>query len=209
MTGDFDFKSCNSIALIGGAFDPPHFGHLVAAQTISDKFNVDKVVIMPLGDAPHKIMNGAKAVDRYNMVKEAAGDNSAFDVSAMEIERNGKTYTVDTISEIKKINPNIKIYFVMGADEILEIENWRQPEKLLSMCSFIAVTRPGFTQLEVEKKTKQLKNKYGCDIYFTEIPGMDISSSDLRNRVKNGESIKYLVPEKVEKYIEKHKLYIE
>ena len=98
---------------------------------------------------------------------------------------------------------------ILNADEILAIENWREPESLLRMCSFIAVTRPGFTEDDVKEQTDMLKAKYGCDIYFTEVPALDISSSDLRRRIKTGESIKYLVPKEVEKYISEHNLYKE
>ena len=209
MLKDFDFKSVNKIAVMGGAFDPIHFGHLVTGETVSNKFDVEKVIYMPLGDAPHKKMKGAAAIDRYMMAKTATDDNDAFEISALEINRGGKTYTVDTIAEIKEINPDIKIYFIMGADEILAIESWREPERLLRMCSFIAVTRPGFTEEDVKEQTDMLKAKYGCDIYFTEVPALDISSSDLRRRVGKGESIKYLVPKEVEKYISEHNLYKE
>lgn len=207
MKGDFDFKSCNKIALIGGAFDPIHYGHLVTAQTVYDNFDVDRVVIMPLGDAPHKEMSGAEAFNRYEMAKRAAEDNPAFAVSAMEIERKGKTYTVDTISEIKAINPDIIIYFVMGADEILSVDSWREPERLLKMCSFVAVTRPGFDKAGVMEKTASVREKYGCEIYFLEVPALDISSSDLRDRLRNGKSVRYLMPDAVVRYIEEKHLY--
>ena len=100
---DFNFGKCRRVAIMGGAFDPLHYGHLVTAQTVYDSFDVDKVVIMPLGEAPHKNMSSATAKERYEMIKAAVADNPAFAVSSMEIERKGKTYTVDTLSEIKKI----------------------------------------------------------------------------------------------------------
>ncbi len=207
--GDFDFKSCKRIALMGGAFDPIHYGHLVTAQTVYDNFNLDRVVIMPLGDAPHKEMKGASAYHRFEMARLAAADNDAFGVSAMEVNRGGKTYTVDTIAEIKAINPGLEIYFVMGADEILSIESWREPERLLKMCAFIAVTRPGFDKSRVEEKTKTIREKYGCEIYFLEVPALDISSSDIRERIKKGKSARYLTGDETLKYIEKNCLYKE
>ena len=206
---DFDFSGCSKIAIMGGAFDPIHYGHLVTAQTVYENFDVDRVVIMPLGDAPHKEMKGACARERYEMVKRAVKDNPAFTVSAMEVERKGKTYTVDTISEIKKINPGLIIYFVMGADEIQSIDTWREPARLLGMCRIIAVTRPGF---DVEKEMKAVENtkkKYGCEIHFLEVPSLDISSTDLRNRIKSGKAVKYLIPIEAEKYIDEHELYKE
>ena len=176
-----DFKKYKSIAIMGGAFDPPHFGHFVTAQTVYDSFDVDKVIIMPLGDAPHKANSRTKAEDRYNMVLAGIDDNDAFDISDMEINRKGKTYTVDTIAEIKKINPD--------------------------MCSFIAVSRPGFDRNELIKTVDEVRKKYCCDIHYIDVPALDISSSDLRGKISEGRSIKYLVPDKTEKYINEHNLY--
>lgn len=174
-----------------------------------DNFDVDRVVIMPLGDAPHKEMNGAAAAQRYEMAEAAVKDNPAFAVSPMEVNRAGKTYTVDTISEIKRINPALTIYFVMGADEIQAIETWRQPERLLKLCSIIAVTRPGFDAAHIKRTIDRVKGKYGCDIYFLEVPSLDISSTDLRERIKEGRAVKYLMPDEAEKYIDEHDLYKE
>ena len=206
---DFDFRLCRKIAIMGGAFDPIHYGHLVTAQAVYDNFDVDRVVIMPLGDAPHKEMNGAAAAQRYEMAEAAVKDNPAFAVSPMEVNRAGKTYTVDTISEIKRINPGLTIYFVMGADQIQAIETWRQPERLLKLCSIIAVTRPGFDTAHIKRTIDRVKGKYGCDIYFLEVPSLDISSTDLRERIKEGRAVKYLMPDEAEKYIDEHDLYKE
>ncbi len=192
---------------MGGAFDPPHFGHFVTAQTVYDSFDVDKVIIMPLGDAPHKANSRTKAEDRYNMVLAGIDDNNAFDISDMEINRKGKTYTVDTIAEIKKINPELKIYFVIGADEAKMLDTWHEPERLLKMCSFIAVSRPGFDRNELIKTVDEVRKKYCCDIHYIDVPALDISSSDLREKISEGRSIKYLVPDKTEKYINEHNLY--
>ena len=202
-----DFKKYKSIAIMGGAFDPPHFGHFVTAQTVYDSFDVDKVIIMPLGDAPHKENSRTKAEDRYNMVLAGIDDNDAFDISDMEINRKGKTYTVDTIAEIKKINPELKIYFVIGADEAKMLDTWHEPERLLKMCSFIAVSRPGFDRNELIKIVDEVRKKYCCDIHYIDVPALDISSSDLREKISEGRSIKYLVPDKTEKYINEHNLY--
>lgn len=206
---DFDFGKCRRVAIMGGAFDPLHYGHLVTAQTVYDSFDVDKVVIMPLGEAPHKNMSSATAEERYEMIKAAVADNPAFAVSSMEIERKGKTYTVDTLSEIKKNNPNTEIYFVMGADEITSVERWKQPEKLLKMCDFIAVTRPGFDNEKVKNKIDSIRKKYGCNIFFLEVPSLDISSTELREKIRSGKNVKYLIPKETEKYIADHDLYKE
>lgn len=206
---DFDFRSCGRIAIIGGAFDPVHFGHLAAAQTVYENFDVEKVVLMPLGDAPHKDVSKTPARQRYEMVREAVRDNPAFAVSDMEVKRSGKTYTVDTVREIKAINPQIDIYFVMGADELEAIDSWKSPDILFSLCRVIAVSRPGYNTQKLVEKIGEVKEKYGGEASFLEVPSLDISSSDLRNRIKTGRSVKYLIPREAEEYIEKHDLYKE
>lgn len=207
--GGFDFRSCKKIAVIGGAFDPVHLGHLAAAQTVYESFDVEKVVLMPLGDAPHKAVSRIPALKRYEMVEAAVRDNPAFAVSDMEIRRGGKTYTVDTVREIKAINPDIDIYFVMGADELEAIDTWRSPDVLFSLCSVIAMSRPGYNTDGLVKKIEEVKKNYGGEAYFLEVPSLDISSSDLRKRIKDGRSVKYLIPKEAEKYIIKHDLYKE
>jgi len=192
---------------MGGTFDPLHNGHLVTAQAVYDTFNVDKVVIIPLGDAPHKDRQLSNALDRYRMVSDAIGDNNAFAVSDMEINRQGKTYTVDTIEEIKRLNPDIIVYFIIGADEVNMVENWKSPSKLLKMCRFVAVSRPGYKISDLIKKVETVRKKFGCEMYFLEVPALDISSSELREKVKEHKSIKYLVPKEIEDYINEHKLY--
>lgn len=203
----FDFKSCGKIAIMGGAFDPIHFGHLATAQTVYEAFDVDRVVLMPLGDAPHKAMEGATAGERYEMTMASVEGNDALAVSDMEVSRRGKTYTVDTIAEILKINPKLTIYFVIGADEVFAVDSWREPERLLKMCRFIAVTRPGFSGEREKRKIELIREKYGCDIYFLEVPAIDISSSELRERIRAGRSVEYFMPAEARKYIEKHNLY--
>lgn len=205
----FDFKSCGRIALVGGAFDPVHFGHLAAAQTVYESFDVDRVVLMPLGDASHKSLSSTPAADRYEMVREAVRDNPALAVSDMEIRRGGKTYTVDTLRQIKGINPDMDIYFVMGADEFKAIDTWREPESLFSLCRVIAVSRPGYDTASLIKKTAEVKERYGGEASFLEVPSLDISSSDLRKRIRDGRSVKYLIPKEAEEYIIRHDLYKE
>lgn len=209
VMNSFDFRSCGKIAIIGGAFDPIHFGHLAAAQTVYDNFDVDKVVLMPLGDAPHKNMSRTTADERYSMVLEAIRDNPAFAASDIEIRRRGKTYTVDTVEQIKSINPKLDIYFVMGADEFQSIDTWRMPDKLFSLCRVIAVSRPGYNTDGLVKKINDVKKKYSGEAFFLEIPSLDISSSDLRMKIKEGKSVKYLMPKEAEEYIFKHDLYKE
>ena len=204
-----DFKKYKKIALVGGAFDPIHFGHLATAQAVYDAFDVEKVIFLPLGDAPHKDLSSTAAVQRYDMISKSIEDNKAFAISDIEIKREGKTYTVDTIREIISINGDIEIYFVMGADEIVSIDTWKDPENLLKMCKLIAVNRPKYDTEFVDSEIKKAEDKFNCDIFCLEIPELDISSTDLRNRIRSGKSITYLLPKEAENYIMEHNLYKE
>lgn len=197
------------LGIMGGTFDPIHFGHLVTAEAVRDKFNLDKVIFVPSGNPPHKIKRSItdKKV-RYLMTILATVTNPYFEVSAIEIEREGYTYTIDTIKEFKKIyGDSTDIYFITGADAILEILTWKNAEELLNICNFVAATRPGYANDTINSKIKYIKRMFNKDIFQVTVPSLAISSTDIRNRVFEGRPIKYLLPESVERYIEKCGLY--
>lgn len=202
-------KKCNSFAIMGGTFDPIHYGHLATAAAVKHKFNLDKIVFIPTGRPAHK--DNSKVVDneiRYKMTCMAVESNPDFLVSRIEIDRPGKTYSVDTVKELKKIvGDGARFYFITGADAILDILSWKNPEELLSLCEFIAVTRPGYAKKEMIDKMVDIIETYGSKIYYMEVPALDISSSDIRSRIRTGMPVKYLLPENVEKYIYENKLY--
>lgn len=202
-------KSCKSIAIMGGTFDPIHNGHLVTAEAVLHRFNVDKVIFMPAGNPYHKDKNTVTNNEhRYLMTVLATMRNPNFYVSRIEIERTGKTYTIDTIEELKKIcRHDVRLYFISGADAIHQILTWKDSEKLLKSCNFVAVTRPGYKKNTLFDEIDDINKKYGTRIYYMEVPALAISSSDIRNRVKIGMPIKYLLPESVEEYIYKFGLY--
>lgn len=197
------------IAVMGGTFDPIHYGHLVAAEAARFEFNLDKVIFMPAGKPAHKQEKQVTdAEHRYDMTVLATATNPYFEVSRIELDRVGITYTVDTIKALKKmLGVETEIYFITGADAILEILTWYNVEELLGLCDFIAATRPGFNKKDLEQKLVELKSKYHKDIFMIEIPSLAISSTDIRDRIANGKSIKYLLPETVEKYIYQSGLY--
>ena len=204
-------KKCGSFAIMGGTFDPIHYGHLVTAEVVKHRLGVDKIMFIPTGRPAHK--EGKKVVDneiRYKMTCMATESNKDFVVSRIEIDRPGKTYSIDTVRELKKMfGPDKKFYFITGADAILDILKWRDPEELLKLCEFIAVTRPGYAKKDVLDQIATIAQSYGGKINYYEVPSLDISSSDIRRRVKEGEPIKYLLPENVEKYIYDNGLYKE
>lgn len=205
-----DIKSVKKLAIMGGTFDPIHMGHLVTAEAVRDEFNIDEVLFVPTGNPPHKSnINVTTAEHRYLMTVLATAANDHFNVSRIEIDRDGITYTIETIKELKRIyGKTVKLYFITGADAMHEILTWKAPEELLQLCTFVAVTRPGYNKQELLDKVTSLRAQFKSSIRFLEVPALAISSSDIRKRVEVGRSIKYLVTEEVEKYINKHKIYI-
>ncbi|SHJ82434.1 nicotinate-nucleotide adenylyltransferase [Paramaledivibacter caminithermalis] len=199
------------IGLMGGTFDPIHYGHLVLAEQIRTRFNLDKVYFIPVGIPPHK--QGKKITSskhRYFMTLLATITNPYFEISKIEIEDDGISYTVNTIKKFKEtVDYNAELYFITGADAIYELESWKNVKELLGLCNFIAASRPGIDEDKLKSKIKDLKEKYNGNIILTSVPALAISSTDIRNRVKKGESIKYITPESVEYYIYKNSLYLE
>ena len=205
-------KFYKKIGIMGGTFNPIHNGHLVTAQEALSQFKLDKVIFIPTGNPPHKIENEvASAEDRYIMTVIATSSNSNFFVSRMEIDRKGKSYTIDTVRQLRKIyGKNLLLYFITGADAILEILTWKNTGEIVSLCKFIAATRPGYNLSRIEDLRKRLSGKARAidkKIYVMEIPALSISSTDIRNRVRHNRPIDYLLPEGVSNYILKHGLY--
>jgi nicotinate-nucleotide adenylyltransferase len=200
------------IGIMGGTFNPVHHGHLVTAQEALDQFSLDEVIFIPTGDPPHKIEDLlAHAEDRYLMTVIATSSNSSFFVSRIEIDRTGKSYTIDTVKELRKIyGSGSELYFITGADAILEILTWKNTREIVTLTKFIAATRPGYDLSKIKGlKTTLFDSEDEADrrIFIMEIPALAISSTNIRQRIKNGRPVNYLVPEGVNNYILKHGLY--
>jgi len=198
------------IGIMGGTFDPIHFGHLVLAEEIRNNFDLEKIFFVPAGVPPHKgDLNITDKELRYSMTLLASMSNPNFEVSKIEIESEEVSYTINTIKKIKERlkNDDVEIFFITGADAIMDIELWKDYKELLGLCSFIGATRPGINAEHLEKKIAYLRETYNASIHLTRIPGLAISSTDIRNRVKEGRSFKYLLPETVEAFIIKNNLY--
>ncbi|MBM7556211.1 nicotinate-nucleotide adenylyltransferase [Halanaerobacter jeridensis] len=194
------------IGIMGGTFDPIHNGHLVTAECARHQYDLDKVVFVPSGNPPHKTDKKiTSAEDRYSMALLATMSNPHFRVSRIEIDRQGLSYTIDTVRAFKEMYPGAKIYFITGADAILEIFTWKAPDVLLEEVEFIAASRPGYC---LSQLGKEIYDEYRDSINLLEIPGLAISSTNIRTRVKHGRPIKYQLPEEVEAYIRKHNLYV-
>lgn len=195
--------------IVGGSFNPIHFGHLIMAELLLDSAKMDRILFLPTGHAPHK-KDLIAAEDRYNMVKLAIEDNEKFLLSDIESKKAEISYTYDSITELKKTFPEDEIFFVIGTDNLFNLESWNYFEKLALSTKFLLVNRyPGsnFQKEEIISKIKDLEKRYDAKIDAIENPIIEISSSYIRDRIKKGLSIKYLTPKKVEKYIEDRKLY--
>ncbi|MEW6618260.1 MAG: nicotinate-nucleotide adenylyltransferase [bacterium] len=193
-------QSTIHIGIMGGTFNPIHYGHLLAAEEARQRFNLKEFIFVPCARPPHKNQKDiAGPEDRYKMTCLAIESNKYFKASDIELKRGGISYSQDTIIEFKKIYERAQIYFVTGADAIAEIDTWKNAKDLPKLCQFIAVTRPGYLF--------KIKEEYLKWTHILEIPGVSISSTEIRQRIHEGKSIKYLVPEEVENYIYEHKLY--
>lgn len=193
------------LGVMGGTFDPIHNGHLLTAEEAAVQFALDEVVFVPTG---HPWMKEQKEVSapehRYLMSVIATASNPRFSVSRIEVDRAGPTYTVDTLRALKGLDGDaVDLFFVTGADAMLEILQWKDPEEILALAHFIAATRPGYdlTRFEAEAPTRH------PNVSVMNIPALAISSTDIRKRVGEGRPIRYMVPEGVKSYIEKAGLY--
>ncbi|MCL2826402.1 MAG: nicotinate-nucleotide adenylyltransferase [Eggerthellaceae bacterium] len=197
------------LGLMGGTFDPIHIGHLACAEQVRENFALDAVIFIPAGVPVYKKKTEVTpAAQRLEMCRLACEGNPAFDVSSIEVDRVGDTYTVDTLREFRAHYPkNIELSFITGADAVFSIMNWRESETVASLARFIAVTRPGYVISEEQKLA--LKRHTSFKIDYTEVTALAISSSDLRKRVAQGKSVRYLTMQCVNDYIAAHGLYQE
>lgn len=218
------------VGLFGGTFDPIHCGHLSAAEEIRSILNLDKIYFIPSGSPPHKVNSEITAAsDRLEMIRLAIEENSHFEISEFELKSDTPSYTIKTLEHFSNIEPDVELYFIVGNELFNNIERWKDYKRLFELSNFAVITRPGFSKEGSSKvplalkddfryhnsidnvisytnknKDSALKNK---SIVFIEIDGIEISSTDIRAFVKSKQSIKNLVPDKVERYISTKKLY--
>lgn len=196
------------IGLLGGTFDPVHFGHLILAETARDTLRLDKVYFVPAADPPHKMGNViARAENRLAMLRMAIEDNEAFEISLIDVSRKGPDYTADMLEIARKklLQPGDDLWFLMGLDSMIDFPNWHQPERIRQLARLAAATRPGFDidWTPLEKALPGISH----EVTLLPMPGVDIASNNIRRRILHGSSIRYLVPECVRQYIIKQGLY--
>jgi nicotinate-nucleotide adenylyltransferase len=192
-----------TIGVFGGTFNPPHLGHLIVLENVVDQISFDRVLFIPSAHPPHKNdPTIAPAAHRFAMTQLAVEKNTLFEVSDIEIQRQGTSYTIDTLKTLSALYPQAELGLIIGADNFLEIETWKSPEEIFALAEVIVMNRPGFTNTQV-------RHRYSKQARFVNVPLIGISGSEIRRRVKQGRSIRYLVPENVLEYIHYHKLYRE
>ena len=212
------------IGILGGTFNPIHNAHLRIAEEVRDLFQLDRVVFIPAATPPHKPQVGELSfASRLEMVRLAVADNPCFEVSDMEAVRGGRSYSVDTLLQLRSERPEDELFFIVGADSFNDIATWHKYTEIFTLCNVVSVQRPGSTITSLTKAlpvaitgefcydsaAKRLNHSSGHSVYALDGVLLDISSSHIRQLVKAGRSIRYLLPEAVEHYIKEQGLYVD
>ncbi len=195
------------VGVIGGTFDPIHVGHLILAEQARDQLALEQVVFIPAGQPPHKSAKQITASQhRLAMVQLAIAGHEAFAVSRIDLDREGPCYSVETLTLLQEAwGPEAEIHFLIGEDSLRDLPQWHQPDRLMHLCQIVAVQRPGY-HIDLDALDRQLAGA-ADRIQSIASPLIDISSTEIRERVQENRSIRYLVPEPVRHYIEQHNLY--
>jgi len=197
------------IGIMGGTFDPIHHGHLVCAEAAHTSYDLDLIIFVPAARPPHKDLGTLTSpLHRLNMTVLATTSNPHLQVSAAELQRPGLSYTIDTIRQFRgEYGRSAQLFFITGSDALAKLMSWRDPYGLLAETEFIAAERAGYPQSALDELIESLPPQHGKRLHRLEIPALAISSTAIRERVRRGDFIKYLVPEAVEQYIIKNGLY--
>ena len=202
--------SCQNkkVGIMGGTFDPIHYGHLILAQNALDTFSLDEILFVPSGTPwlkeSTKVLSKNKRVSMTGMAIE---DNPDFALSTIEIDREGNSYSYETVEELKRMQPKTDFYFIMGADSLLEIERWKHPGRLMAECTLLVAVRDDCDREGLEKQIIYLTDKYQADIKILPANIIDISSTKIRRMIREGKSVRYMLPDQVIRFIQKNHLY--
>lgn len=202
--------SCQNkkVGIMGGTFDPIHYGHLILAQNALDIFSLDEILFVPSGTPwlkeSTKVLSKNKRVSMTGMAIE---DNPDFALSTIEIDREGNSYSYETVEELKRMQPKTDFYFIMGADSLLEIERWKHPDRLMAECTLLVAVRDDCDREGLEKQIIYLTDKYQADIRILPANRIDISSTKIRRMIREGKSVRYMLPDQVIRFIQKNHLY--
>lgn len=195
------------IGIMGGTFDPPHIGHLKMAECALKELDLEKVVFVPTGMIYYKQQGEASALDRFCMVSTAIEDISNFEVCDIETKENSFSYTAETLEKLGDIYKDAQFFFIVGADSLDYMDTWKTPEKLFALCTVVAVGRQGFSKDNSQKKAEELTLKFGADIRILDMPNIDVSSTEIRERCRLNKDISGMLPKKTAAYIKQKNLY--
>ncbi len=196
------------LGIFGGTFDPVHYGHLILAETAREACQLDEVRFLPAYSPPHKqnqIITTGK--QRVEMLEFATAGFPEFVVDQRELKREGTSYTVETLSEMTEQFPEAELHFLMGADSLIDLPNWRQPQRIASLAKIVAVNRENSSHEDLHQVVSNLPDSIQRSVIILEMPPIAISASDLRLRISEKRSIRFLTPRPVERYIQEHGLY--
>ena len=196
------------IGILGGTFNPIHVGHLLLAQNALEYCGLDKVLIMPSGCSYFKNPREVASVsDRVSMTALAIDGNDRFELSRIEADREGNSYTYETLDILCKCNPETRYYYIIGADTLFSMETWKKPDDIFSKCTVVCAKRDNMSDLKLENKAGYLKEQFKADVIIMDIDEIPISSTFIRKQISQGKSCKYYLDDKVIQYIKEHELY--
>ncbi len=196
------------IGIMGGTFNPIHYGHLFLAEQAYEQIGLNSILFMPSKNPPHK--KGQEIISsehRLNMVRLAIMDNPHFEASTTELEREGMTFTADTLKAMTMENSETELYFIIGGDSLLQITEWRDPQTIFNLSTIVASGRNHLPDNILHQQVKKLKDTYGARIILLEMPTIEISSADIRDRIVAGKSVRYYLPQPVLDYITEHGIF--
>lgn len=196
--------------IMGGTFNPIHLGHLLLAENAKDSFGLDEILFIPSGCSyMKKNMAVADKQMRLEMTRLAIEDNPSFSVSAIEVEREGNTYTCETLLKLKELEPETEFYFIVGADSLFSMETWKNPAVIFANCTILAAVRDDKKREDLQIQVSHLEKNFHAHVELISMQEIAISSTDIRSRLKAKRSVRYMVPDRVISYIEEHHLYTE
>ena len=201
-------KTKKKVGIMGGTFNPIHLGHLIIAEEAFEAYNLDEVLFVPSGISymkdPLEVLDAKK---RVHMTGLAIEDNPHFALSTIEIDRDGNSYSYETLETLRKQNPNTEYYFLVGADTLFALETWKHPEILLPSCTILVAVRNGVPMEKMQEQASYLEKKFGGSIKLLTTPNIEISSTDIRKRLAENRNVKYFLPDSVLDFINKYDLY--
>ena len=197
------------LGILGGTFDPVHYGHLLLAETCRLHLSLDQVRLVPAGSPPHKTaLNITDGHARADMLQLAVSGYPEFVVDRRELRREGKSFTVSTLADFKNEFADAELFFLMGADSLRDIATWREPVQIVELATVVAVNRPGLPELTHSQVVEWIGEDMAKAVKIVSMPGTDISATNLRQRVRDAMGLRFLVPRAVEAYIDQHKIYV-